>query len=333
MKKNSGVCNNKARILYVLRYMWEETNEAHIVNCGDILAYLQKRGITAERKTIYSDIDALKDAGIAIENVRGKRGGYYISDRIFDLPELKILIDGIASSKFLTYGKSKSLINKLMGLCSKFDAEEIGSNLFITGRIKSMNESIFYNVDQINRAINQNKKISFKYFDYNVQKKKVFHDNGEKRIVSPYAMVLDSEKYYLVAYNHKENLIKHYRLDKIFAINILDEDRQKAPEEIVFPKYTDKLFSMYGGETKSVVMEFDAKLSHTVIDKFGKSIPFLNGRDDNHFMIRADVAISDQFFGWIFGLGDKARIISPPEVTELMAERLRQNLSFYTNKP
>lgn len=329
MQKEPEINHKSPRIIFVLKFLWENTDESHIANCGDILEYLQANGLPTERKTVYSDIATLKLAGFNIENLKGKNGGYYLNDRLLNVPELKILIDGVASSKFLTERKSLELISKLEKLCSKHEAKALSSNVYSIGRIKSMNESIFYNIDFINNAINQDKKITFKYFDYNTDKKKIFRSKGQRYVVSPYAMALNAEKYYLVAWDEKNGMIKHYRIDKMFGINLTTEERTKQPKDLIFPKYIDKHFSMYGGESVIVVMEFENSLCQTVIDRFGKNIPIIKCQDENHFRIKTEIAVSEQFFGWIFGLGKGAKIVSPPAVVEEMKQSLENVLEFY----
>ncbi|MEG1993897.1 MAG: WYL domain-containing protein, partial [Oscillospiraceae bacterium] len=241
------------KILYILKFLWENTDQDHRAKSADISDYLLSKGISAERKSIYSDIALIKEFGVPIENDKGKNGGYYIDDRIFEIAELKILLDSVASSKFITEKKSNILMDKLQKMCNKFQAQQLKRNIFVTNRLKSENESIIYNVDFINTAINENKKVVFKYFDYNIEKKQVFRHNGKIYIVSPYALVLDNNNYYLVGSEGDGN-IKHYRLDKMNNINISDEKREKSCNDFDGGYYAQKHFSMYGGEMKRVTI-------------------------------------------------------------------------------
>lgn len=319
------------KILYILKFLWDTTDDSHYAKSAEISDYLLQNGITAERKSIYSDITLLKEFGFAIENVKGKNGGYYIADRTFELAELKILLDGVVSSKFITEKKSYELIKKLETLCSKYEAKELITNVYVTNRIKSMNESILYNVDFINSAINENKKVSFKYFDYNINKKKVFRHDAKIYLVSPYALVLNNGNYYLVASEGEGDVIKHYRIDKMTNINISFEDRVKDNINFDVEKYAQQHFSMYGGEIKKVTIRFENSLSSAVIDRFGYDVFITKEDDGKHFNITTELAVSTQFLGWIFGFGGKAQIISPPDVANMMKEQLTKLSQQYKN--
>lgn len=319
------------KILYILKYLWENTDETHYAKCLDISEYLSKNSIVAERKSIYSDINLLKEFGISIENVKGKNGGYYIADRTFELAELKILLDEVSSSKFITHKKSFELIKKLETLCSKHQAHELVTNVYVPNRIKSMNESILYNIDFINSSLNEKRKVAFKYFDYNTDKEKIFRHNDKVYKVSPYGLVINNDNYYLIATEDEgENpKIKHYRVDKMKHIDILFEYSSEVKPDFDVATYAQKHFSMYGGEIKTVEIRFENCLSSAVIDRFGYDVDMIKEDDGKHFNISTELAVSNQFLGWIFGLGGKAKIISPPEVVDMMKAQLKNIINDY----
>ena len=216
----------KLKIIYIMEYLLKNSDEDHAVTTSQIIAYLKSHDITAERKTIYSDIDALRDFGLDIIQVsEGNNHGYYVASRDFELPELKLLVDSVQSSKFITHKKTLSLIKKIEKLASIHSAQLLNRQVFVKNRIKTMNESIYYNVDEIHNGISSNRKIRFLYFEYNVAKERVYRHGGAYYVVSPFAMTWDDENYYMVAFDSAAGIIKHYRVDKMEKITVLDEER------------------------------------------------------------------------------------------------------------
>lgn len=225
----------KLKIIYIMEYLLKNSDEDHAVTTSQIIAYLKSHDITAERKTIYSDIEALRDFGLDIIQVsEGNNHGYYVASRDFELPELKLLVDSVQSSKFITHKKTLSLIKKIEKLASIHSAQLLNRQVFVKNRIKTMNESIYYNVDEIHNGISSNRKIRFLYFEYNVAKERVYRHDGAYYVVSPFAMTWDDENYYMVAFDSAAGIIKHYRVDKMEKITVLDEERdgQEAYEAL-----------------------------------------------------------------------------------------------------
>ncbi|MBR3136043.1 MAG: WYL domain-containing protein [Clostridia bacterium] len=317
--------NQKTKLLYVMEALLHESDEAHPLSMEDILRYLSEKGIRAERKSVYSDIETLQAFGLDVHGTRGRTAGYYVGERDFELPEIKLLIDSVQSSKFITERKTMQLIRKLASLTSVHEAALMKRQLFVKNRIKSMNESIYYNVDAIHQAIAEDKQIEFRYYSYTVTKEKKFRRNGRPYRVSPLALSWAEENYYLIAYEGEAGKIKHFRVDKMDGIRVTEKFRegQKLLKETDMGEYTRKNFSMFGGQEQTVTLRFSNRMIGVVIDTFGKDVPILS-LDEDHFQIHATVAVSPQFFGWLFGLDGEAEITAPREVKEAFLRQLER---------
>ena len=322
----------KLKIIYIMEYLLKNSDEDHAVTTSQIIAYLKSHDITAERKTIYSDIDALRDFGLDIIQVsEGNNHGYYVASRDFELPELKLLVDSVQSSKFITHKKKTlSLIKKIEKLASIHSAQLLNRQVFVKNRIKTMNESIYYNVDEIHNGISSNRKIRFLYFEYNVAKERVYRHDGAYYVVSPFAMTWDDENYYMVAFDSAAGIIKHYRVDKMEKITVLDEERdgQKAYEALDMAVYSRKLFGMFSGQERRVRMRFDNRLVGAVLDRLGRDVSLIPD-GETHFFVSADVVVSPQFFAWVYGFGAMAQIIGPADVVEQMRGQLADVARLY----
>lgn len=314
MAKSAG---QKLKLLYIIRLLSESTDEAHPVSTADIIAYLAANGIHSERKSIYDDIEKLCEFGYDIIQVHSRQGGgYYMAARDFELAELKLLVDAVQSSRFITTKKSRTLIKKLEQLAGKHDAGKLQRQVYVAGRIKTENESIYYNTDTIHRAIQENKQIFFRYLDWNLKKELVVRPNGEKK-VSPWALIWREENYYLAAFDSADGIMKHYRVDKMGQVKLLSEAREGVEQfaKVDLTEYTNRTFGMYSGEEEIVSMQFPNRLIGVVLDRFGKEAD-IRPMTDRVFRIRAKVAVSGQFFGWLAGIGREAVIVSPASVKE-----------------
>ena len=317
--------NQKTKLLYVMRLLLQESDEAHPLSTEDLIRRLSEAGIKAERKSIYSDVETLRAFGLDVHGTRGRSAGYYIGSREFELPEIKLLIDSVQASKFITERKTMQLIRKLAGLTSVHEAALMKRQLYVKNRIKSMNESIYYNVDAIHQAIAEDKQIEFRYSSYTVTKEKKFRRNGRPYRVSPLALSWAEENYYLIAYEAEAGKIKHFRVDKMDGIRVTEKFRQGKdllPEKDM-GEYARKNFSMFGGEEQTVTMRFSNQMIGVVIDTFGKDVP-ISSVDEDHFQIRATVAVSPQFFGWLFGLDGEVAITAPREVMEAFQAQMER---------
>ncbi len=320
----------KLKLLYLMKILQEKTDEQHPLTVNELIGALSRYDISAERKSIYDDLESLRLFGLDIVTVRSKSTGYYLAERTFELPELRLLVDSVQSSKFITHKKSMTLIKKIESLCSVYEAQSLARQVFVAGRIKTMNESIYYNVDKIHTGIGENRKISFQYFEYAVTKEKVFRRGGDRYIVSPFALTWDNENYYLVAFDTDAERIKHFRVDKMTDIQISSHQRDGLEhfENVDVAVYSKKMFSMYSGEEETVRIEFTNRLVGVVIDRFGKDIAVVQS-DEDHFIISVSVAVSPQFLSWIAGFGNEARVLSPDGVIERVKQLAREIASMY----
>lgn len=321
----------KLKLLYLRDYLLRNTDEQHPVTMKQMIAYLDQNDIPAERKSIYTDIELLRTYGMDIIQ---ESGNYYVGSRYFELPELKLLVDSVQSSKFITYKKTGSLIKKIEEMASIYEAQLLNRQVYVTNRIKSMNESIYYNVDEIHNGIAHNRKIRFHYFEYDIAKKRIFRKDGDFYEVSPYALTWDDENYYMVAYDSDAEIIKHYRVDKMADISITDQQRdgQEHFESLDMGTYAKKVFGMFSGEERSVRLRVANHLVGAILDRFGKDVSIVPD-GDNHFTVSGDVIVSPQFFGWISGFGPDIVITAPDAVVEQMQKHISAINEQYLNSP
>lgn len=322
--------NQKFKILYLMKMFLETSDEQNPITVSQMIDELALYDIKAERKSIYDDIDALRVYGLDIIKVKGKTTGYFIASRDFEIPELKLLVDAVQCSKFITPKKSKELIKKLEGLASRYQAKHLHREVCLANRPKTYNESIYLNVDIIHEAISKKREIRFKYFDYSLNKRKVYRKDGDFYYTSPYGLSWDDEHYYLIAFSEKHDDFIHYRVDRMSDVEIMEEFRIPLPRGEVFnlADYSKKVFRMFGGEGTKVEMWFDNSLVNVVIDRFGKDIR-INKRDDSTFTIKTEVVLSAPFYAWIFQFMDKAGIVSPEFAVEEFTESIEKILLQY----
>ncbi len=323
-KKDRAGRNQKLKMLYLMKILSEETDDAHGLTMQELIARLAEYGVNGDRKTLYGDLEELRHYGLdIIAEQQGRNHYYHLGARDFELPELKLLVDSVQAAKFITDKKSKELIEKLEHLCSRYNARQLHRQVTISGRVKSMNESIYYNVDMLHEAIENGRQISFQYFQWNIKKEPELRHGGAFYRVSPWAMMWDDEKYYLLAYDGTDGRIKHYRVDKMLSLRMEEEPREGREQFRRFDiaKYGKSLFGMFGGEEVRVTLEADASMAGVIIDRFGKDIMLIPGRDGT-FRTTVTVAFSDQFLGWIFALGGKVRVVSPDTVVEQISSRI-----------
>lgn len=318
----------KLKILYLMQMLLEKTDDEHTITVPQMIEELSRYGISAERKSIYDDIEHLRQYGLDICTKAGKTYGYFIGERDFELPELKLLVDSVQASKFITRKKSMELISKIEKLTSESNAKKLHRQVFVTNRVKTLNEKIYYNVDKIHDAIYANKQITFKYFSLDINKEKVYRKDGEHYTESPVAMTWDDENYYLITYKEKYGKYVHYRVDKMDSIEISDQDRVVTDNEFDLSEYSKKMFSMFGGEETEVVIRFENSLVGVVFDRFGTDIPVMKDGDD-YFICRVKVAVSPHFLSWVMSFGDKAKIISPQGTVDEMKNLLESVKSVY----
>ena len=310
--------NQKSKILYLMQIFLEETDEEHGLTMPQLIAKLEAYGISVSRKTLYTDIADLSDFGIDIIGEKvGREYIYYAASRTFELAELKLLVDSVQAAKFISEKKSRELIKKLSTLTSRHEAKQLTRQVIISGRVKTMNESVYYGVDKLHQAINEDRKITFKYFQWNMDKEPELRHGGKTYTVSPWSLIWDDEYYYLVAYDEEAGKIKHYRVDKMQNIARTDEARagQEEFESFNVSTYSKQLFGMFGGEVRKITLECKKEAAGIIIDRFGKDVIMQKISDDS-FICVVDVAVSRQFEGWLFSLSDIVKITAPADVAD-----------------
>ena len=316
--------NQKLKLIYIIKYLMENTDENHKVTMADIMRSLETYDITAERKSIYADLETLRDLGFDILGEKiGRTFYYYIASRDFEVAELKLLVDAIQSSKFITEKKSSELIKKLQGLVSVHEAKQLQRQLYVSGGTKAVNENIYYNIDALHNAIGTNQKIQFQYFQWNVKKEMELRRNGEFYEVSPWALLWEDENYYLIAFDSAQQEIRHYRVDKMLKISLVSENREGKEyfEKFNLAEYNKKNFGMFAGEEEMVKLEVHNRLIGVIFDRFGTDVMIIPA-DAEHFRVNVKVSVSNQFFGWLFGLGSDVKILAPENVVKRMKEEL-----------
>lgn len=316
--------NQKLKLLYLLKIFMEETDEQHGLTMTQIIDKLSRYEVSANRKTLYADFEELRHFGIdIIVEHTGNQYFYFFGSRTFEIAELKLLVDSVQGAKFITARKSASLIKKLGTLVSKYEATQLQRQVTIAGRVKTMNESIYYNIDKIHASINANAQIKFKYFQWNEKKEMVLRHDGAWYHVSPWRLIWDDEYYYLVAYDSKENQMKHYRVDKMLHITVeaIQREGRKNYESSITPNYSTRHFGMYGGPTVQVVLLGENQLAGVIIDRFGKDVTLIP-YDETHFKAYVDVSVSDIFLGWVIGLGPAIKVVEPGPVVDAMQKMI-----------
>ncbi|MGI6578340.1 MAG: helix-turn-helix transcriptional regulator [Eubacteriales bacterium] len=323
--------NQRLKMLYLVNIFSEETDDAHGLSLQQIADRLESYGVNADRKTLYKDFAELEKYGLEILSEQaGRNVLYHLTTRQFELPELKLLVDAVQSSKFITERKSRQLIKKLESLVSVHEARQLQRQVLITGRIKAMNESIYYLVDMLHEAINADRQIRFQYFRWNVHKEQELRRDGAWYQVSPWCLLWDDENYYLVAYDAQDGIIKHYRVDKIVRLSVTDTPREgkKAFQKLDPAAYSRSVFGMFGGELTRVTLEGRADMVGALIDRFGKDIT-ITPQEGDRFTATVEVAASRHFIGWIIALGDGVRITGPASLVAQMREEAQRLTTLY----
>ena len=323
--------NQKLKLYYLSRIMTEKTDDEHHITMPEIQRALEGYGVTADRKSLYDDLEALRVLGIdVIGEKNGRSYSYHVGKKQFEIAELKLLVDAIQSSKFITEKKSNDLIKKLTSLTSNYEASQLKRQVVVQGRIKTMNESIYYIVDDIHNAITNNKKIRFEYLRWNLDKK-MERRKDKLYEISPWALTWDDENYYLIGFDAEEDKIKHYRVDKMRDIELTDEKREGKEhfKRFDMAAYARMNFGMFGGEEVRVKLHFQNEMVGVLLDRFGKDISIYRTDKEGWSETYVDVALSDQFLGWIFSLGTNVKIVGPEEVVKKFKDELKNMSKLY----
>ena len=309
----------KKRILVLLKYFYENTDEDHQVDTFKLLDYLMEQETPANRKTLKNDIDTIQGMGIDIVTVHSKPNRYFLGERMFELPELKLLIDAVSSSRFITQKKSKELATKLSRFASVNQRKELDRHVYATNRVKSSNEFIYYSVDVVNEAISSKKRIEFQYIDFDENKKRILKNDGEIYELSPYALFWNEDFYYVVGWSEKHEKVSTFRVDRLFKPSVLDKKAIKKPKDYNIADYSKQIFEMFDGEDVKVRLECKNNFMVYIIDRFGEDVRVAKSKDrDGYFIATVDVSLSPTFYAWVFQFGGDVRILFPKKAVKEM---------------
>ena len=314
--------NQKTKLLHLARMLLRQTDEDHPLTVAQIIEALAREDIKAERKSIYDDLEALRLFGLDVQCRKGKTPGWFIGSREFELPELKLLMDAVQSSRFMTQRKSSELIHKLESQASVHQARQLQRQVYVDRRVKTMNESIYYTIDKLHTAIANRKTVTFLYFEYNVRKEKVYRHDGRRYTVSPAGLIWDNENYYLAGYDHRSKEMRHYRVDKMADLAVTFLPLTGVPEHFDMAAYAGKHFGMFSGREGQVTLRCRSSLVGVVLDRFGLDA-ILIPDGETHFIVTVSAVVSPQFLGWLFGLVDGVQLLRP----QWAVEELRRQLS------
>ncbi len=332
IKKRGARRNQKLKILYLAKILMDNTDANHDITLQEIIEKLEANDVTAERKSLYNDIAQLDEFGIKIKKTQyGNTFHYQVVNRDFELAELKLLVDSVASAKFITEKKSNELIKKIEKLASRQEAYKLQRQVYVAGRVKAMNNDVMENVDAIHNAITDNLKISFQYFQWNVKKQPELRKDGARYVISPWGLSWDNENYYMIGYDAKADMIKHYRVDKMLKIKVESQSREGRNKfrELDMAAYAKKMFNMFDGEEETVEILCVNSLAGVMIDRFGKDVRMLKV-DDEHFKVLVKVAASSHFIHWIMALGGGAKIVGPESLVKEVNEEIKRLAEQYS---
>ena len=322
--------NQKLKIMYLMKILLEETDEDHDLTLNEIVEKLKAYNVTAEQKSLSSDIENLRTFGLDIIGMQyGKTYHYKVASRQFQLVELKLLVDAVQSSRFITEKKSDELIAKLESYASKYEAKKLARQVNVNGRVKTMNERIYYSVDKIHEELNEKSQIKFQYFTWTADKKMELKHGGAYYSVSPWALCWDDEKYYLVGYDNREYKIKHFRVDKMADVSVVYEEREGKEEfsKMQMSEYTNRLFGMFDGNLETVTLLCENHAANVIIDRFGTDIPLMK-TDAEHFTVRVRVSVSKLFLSWIMAIPG-VKIVAPERTVDMMKSEIKRLQEMY----
>ncbi len=320
--------NQKTKLLVLWQLLLQKGDEDHPISTPELIAALDREGIPAERKSIYTDMEALQDFGLDVQLRKGRNGGWFIGQRDFELAELKLLVDAVQSSRFISRRKSEGLIRKLEALAGEHQARQLRRQVYVDRRVKTDNEGVYYAIDKLHAAIAGNKAVTFQYFDYNVRKEKVFRREGKRYIVSPYGLIWSDENYYLVGWDHAQGELRHYRVDKMAALTVtgLPREGDESCKKFDLAEYGGRHFHMFSGKEAKVRLRCADSLVNVMLDRFGREVMLIPDGED-HFTLTVDAVVSPQFYGWIFGLGRGVELTAPEWAVGEYRNMLKEALS------
>lgn len=317
---------DKNRPLYIFKFLLDNTDEEHPAIINDILAHLEANGIHANRKTVAADLLQLQDCGFDVVCNKSRQNKYFIGTRNFELAELKMIVDAIQAAKFISHSKSFSLIEKLSKLGSPFQAEELKRRLYVEGKVKTTNESVYYTVDLLHHAVNHEKAVEFQYIEYTAEKKRVLKHDGVVYKFSPYDLVWDNDRYYVFGWSESHNKVVKFRIDRMVHTKESLMDFHKRPSEYNIETFCNQVFMMYDGEPCTVQLRCQNDMMKTIIDRFGDDVE-INKMDDKSFTVAVEVSASPTFYSWIFTYGGRISILSPQKVVDEYKYRLQSSIN------
>lgn len=320
--------NQKGKILCLRQILLRQSDEEHPIPMRELVSALEARGIRAERKSIYDDMETLRLYGVDVQSRKGARPGWFVGDRPFQLAELKLLVDAVQSCKFITLRKSGELIHKLEALTSVHQARQLQRQVYVSGRAKTMNESVYYSIDKLHAAIAEGRAVGFRYFDYNIQKEKVFRRAGGRYSVSPRGLIWDNENYYLVGFDHGSGELRHYRVDKMASLTLSGPGRPGGSDGFDIAAYAQKHFGMFSGREGEVTLRCSRHMVGVVLDRFGQESSLVPDGPE-HFTVTVRAVVSPQFLGWVFGLGEAVEIRAPDWARQALAGQLCAVAEYY----
>lgn len=322
----------KIKILILYELLLRKGDEEHPISTEELLRALERRGVSAERKSIYADMEALRQFGLDVQCRKGKGGGWFLGEREFELAELKLLVDAVQSSRFISRKKSAALIRKLEGLTDEHQARQLRRQVYVDRRVKTGNETVYYAIDRLHAAIADNRAVSFLYFDYNVKKEKVFRRGGKKYVISPYGLIWSDENYYLVGWDHGEEELRHYRVDKMERLTVtkLPREGDSSCGAFDLAEYGKKHFHMFSGREANIRLRCRNNMVNVMLDRFGMDVMLIPDGEE-HFALTVDAVVSPQFYGWLFGLGSAVELTAPAWAVEEYREMLRNAAKGYEN--
>ena len=322
--------NYKRKLPILAKLLLERSDENHPISRQEMQRELERWGLSAERKSIYNDMEQLQELGLDVQSKRGRSGGWYIGQRDFELAELKLLVDAVQSSRFLTERKSEALIRKLEGLTSVYQARQLQRQVYVDRRVKTMNESIFYNVDRLQGAIAAGRAITFRYFEYNARRERVFRREGERYRLTPYGLIWDSENYYLAGWDELREEVRHYRVDKMADI-VVSQSKGRPRGDWTAEGYARKHFGMFAGTPCRLRLRCENRMAGVIIDRFGLEVPLIPD-GEGYFTVSVDLVVSPPLWGWLFGLGPGVEVLGPAWAAEDFAARLEQAAALYRDR-
>ena len=309
--------NQKAKLLVLYQVLLKKGDEDRPISTPELIEVLEREGIPAERKSVYTDMETLQDLGVDVQLRKGRGGGWFIGERDFELPELKLLVDAVQSSRFISRKKSEALIAKLSALTSEHQAKQLRRQVYVDRRVKTENESVYYAIDRLHAAIAAGRVVTFQYFDYNAHREKVFRREGKRYVVSPYGLIWSDENYYLVGWEQGGSGLRHYRVDRMHALTVtsLPREGDASCKNFDLAEYGQKHFHMFSGREAKVRLRCENRFVNVMLDRFGQEAMLIpDGKD--HFALTVDAVVSPQFYGWLFGLGDGVRLTAPEWAVE-----------------